>query len=373
MKKICIITNYYNSTNYGGILQAYALCKALNSLEGVEAEQISYDYDSHIVKKKKNIKLLLKRNVKRCLSLWIKKYGVSEDEEKKIAFKYFVDRHIPHTETLYKDGELIKIIDRYDCYVTGSDQVWNPVSMDDNFFLEFVSNKKKIAYASSLGADVIEPVLLEQICKKISSFHFVSVREKSAKSMLEMNGIKNVELMPDPVFLLRDRDWKTISIIPPCKKFLFVYFLSNNINIRKKALLFANKRGLQVYDFSPLFLFNDKEAINCSQMGPEAFIGHICCSDFCFTDSFHCTAFSIIFQKRFLVFEREPVENITSNTRIQTILEQMNLLERLVTESQEIDKLAEQQIGRCDEIIQQIRTAGYSYLERAVGYEKEKY
>ena len=51
----------------------------------------------------------------------------------------------------------------------------------------------------------------------------------------------------------------------------------------------------------------------------------------------------------------------------------MNLLERLVTESQEIDKLAEQQIGRCDEIIQQIRTAGYSYLERAVGYEKEKY
>ena len=108
-------------------------------------------------------------------------------------------------------------------------------------------------------------------------------------------------------------------------------------------------------------------------MGPEAFIGHICCSDFCFTDSFHCTAFSIIFQKRFLVFEREPVENITSNTRIQTILEQMNLLERLVTESQEIDKLAEQQIGRCDEIIQQIRTAGYSYLERAVGYEKEKY
>ena len=131
------------------------------------------------MKKKKNIKLLLKRNVKRCLSLWIKKYGVSEDEEKKIAFKYFVDRHIPHTETLYKDGELIKIIDRYDCYVTGSDQVWNPVSMDDNFFLEFVSNKKKIAYASSLGADVIEPVLLEQICKKISSFHFVSVREKS--------------------------------------------------------------------------------------------------------------------------------------------------------------------------------------------------
>ena len=108
MKKIGIITYFYNSTNYGGILQAYALCKALNSLEGVEAEQISYDYDSHIVKKKKNIKLLLKRNVKRCLSLWIKKYGVSEDEEKKIAFKYFVDRHIPHTETLYKDGEKIE-------------------------------------------------------------------------------------------------------------------------------------------------------------------------------------------------------------------------------------------------------------------------
>ena len=58
MKKIGIITYFYNSTNYGGILQAYALCKALNSLEGVEAEQISYDYDSHIVKKKKNINYL---------------------------------------------------------------------------------------------------------------------------------------------------------------------------------------------------------------------------------------------------------------------------------------------------------------------------
>ena len=39
--RIGIITHYYKSSNYGGNLQAYALCEIINKL-GFEAEQISY-------------------------------------------------------------------------------------------------------------------------------------------------------------------------------------------------------------------------------------------------------------------------------------------------------------------------------------------
>lgn len=42
--KIGIITHYYKSTNYGGNLQAYALCKAINKL-GHQAEQINFKYN----------------------------------------------------------------------------------------------------------------------------------------------------------------------------------------------------------------------------------------------------------------------------------------------------------------------------------------
>ena len=42
LKKVAIITYYYKSINYGGNLQAYALCKKLNDMGG-NAEQICFD------------------------------------------------------------------------------------------------------------------------------------------------------------------------------------------------------------------------------------------------------------------------------------------------------------------------------------------
>ena len=46
MKKVGIITQYYKSINYGGNLQAYALCVALNKM-GISAEQLCYSLDSN--------------------------------------------------------------------------------------------------------------------------------------------------------------------------------------------------------------------------------------------------------------------------------------------------------------------------------------
>ena len=73
--RIGIITMYYNSSNYGGLLQAYALCKYLND-SGYPTKQITYDFYRKTISSSKDYKnlvsFLFKRLQKRTNNLIIK-------------------------------------------------------------------------------------------------------------------------------------------------------------------------------------------------------------------------------------------------------------------------------------------------------------
>ena len=151
-KSIGILTHYYNSTNYGGLLQSYALCRYLND-NGVEARQVFFDASKQSLTIPQRIKLRLYYGKKRLKGLKnlraiseIKKRGKSV-----VGFR----NAIPHTNEIYTYKNLSSLGDDFDAFITGSDQVWNPISINDAYSLIF-TNKPKYSYAASIASTSIQ-------------------------------------------------------------------------------------------------------------------------------------------------------------------------------------------------------------------------
>ena len=78
--------------------------------------------------------------------------------------------------------------ENYDCFISGSDQVWNPDWADYTYnktFLRFCQEKKRISYAASFGVDSIPEKWIEKYRKGLSEFRYLSVRESTELSFLQ--------------------------------------------------------------------------------------------------------------------------------------------------------------------------------------------
>ena len=166
MKRIGVITLYHKSTNYGGNLQAYALCEALLK-QGYEAEQICYSCEQG---SKSIFKRLFSGGVAAFLQKCIRyakrivRYPFVCKEVKKlnfysrrsVAFSHFNQNVIPHGEKVYNSTSISECVTHYDCFATGSDQVWNFDWYSSAYFLDFVpSSKTKFSYAASISMDAL--------------------------------------------------------------------------------------------------------------------------------------------------------------------------------------------------------------------------
>ena len=373
MRKVGILTYYYNTTNYGGILQAYALCKKINTLNNeLIAEQICYEYDSAI-NQKKTLVQLAKLLVKKILSPFLKKYRLTELNKKRMEFKKF-EQSIPHSKSVFACDNINETNDLYDIFVVGSDQVWNPISIDSNFFLEFVKpGKKKIAYAASLGADDIQIDRLDIIRNKISSFDSISVREESSLILIGDIG-KPIYRTIDPVFLIDKGEW--IQLIKDedtiAEAYVFVYFLSNDSGERQRVEKYAKENKLLIADFSPFQLFGENH-VDCSNMGPQAFLRGIQNAEICFTDSFHCTAFCTILGIQFMVSLKKAQQNVTANDRIINILKDLNLTDHIWGTDNRVASNDPSNQEYIDEKINTYRKEGMEFLSNALvkNYEKK--
>lgn len=170
--KIGIITYFYQSMNYGGILQAYALTKYLNKLEGIQAEQIRYDFKSWISEEiKMDSKMevyklsFFKRLLRKGKRIYINRYNKINAIDRNLLFRAFEEKYINYSDEIYSSETIEASLSQYDKFITGSDQVWNPVARDKNFFLEFVPHDRKSAYAVSFGTDWMEEELWKYILK----------------------------------------------------------------------------------------------------------------------------------------------------------------------------------------------------------------
>lgn len=329
MKNIAIITYYYKSINYGGVLQSYALqyyIKKLNKDNNVE--QISYNYLSNNISK--DIHFSIKRNIKNLIKDFINIYINRVLNIRYYKFEKFRN-DITHSEIVYTDDTINLISNSYDVYVTGSDQVWNTLWYHSAFFLDFVDvPQKKVSYAASIGNTCITDTEKKIFENNLKNFKAISVREKDSIELLKAFYDKNIEFVLDPTLLMDISDWN--SILPEFKnkkKYVFSYFIGDEIHVRKIAKKFAKSKGLILINLPHAAGFNisdlnfgDKKMFDA---GPLDFVNLIKNAEYIFTDSFHACVFSIIYEKNFYVYPRSGKKAM--GNRIYSLLKLFDCIE----------------------------------------------
>ncbi|MBQ8619647.1 MAG: polysaccharide pyruvyl transferase family protein [Clostridia bacterium] len=253
---------------------------------------------------------------------------------RKRSFDRFREEMLHVTSKRYTSSEEMKRdLPEADVYIAGSDQIWNPLfpnGKDPAFFLAFVpEEKKKISYAASFAVDELEQVDSERMMPWIKRLDAVSVRERSGVALLAQMGVGGVQVC-DPVFLLSQEQWS--SLIAPQESGILVYDFDASEQVCRMAEALASERHAQIVSVFPM---KNADRV-CSGMGPREFLGAISSADMVLSNSFHATAFSLIFHKEFFVVERR--EKI--NTRMRDLLAGVGLEDRLVRTAEDMDAAA---------------------------------
>lgn len=352
--RIAILTLYYKNYNYGGQLQAYALQKTISNL-GYECKQICFR------RKRKEVLLRKLRALLRSSTIEKRKFlrrllhfkmGEKKFDYKTInSFEKWMNS-IPHTEIV--DSHSIKTLNKqFDIFVVGSDQVWNTEFVPYAFFLDFVDKeKKKIAYAASIRMQHYEKKEGRKIKKYLNDFDYISVRERKAIDILREIGInKPIDINIDPTMLLTREQWDEIAIKPRIKgKYIFTYMISDHFQ-KEQINCFAKEHDCKVVSVS-----NSKETESIEDEtygnGPGEFVGLIKYADYVFVESFHGTAFSIIYGKKFLVYGE-----LEKDDRKKTILEATGLLSRCINRKTSYKDfvLTDEGIDKAQDIVSNLR------------------
>ena len=302
MKRIGICTLYFQNRNYGANLQAYALQEVLESM-GNDVELVAYYYNTKIRKFLSDVKLKLRKN-----SI------AKEIAVRNIAVDRF-NHAIPHSR-LYYSNTIDEANKEYDCFITGSDQVWNPDWINPYMALEFVAPGKRTAsYAASTGKITLNAEQQRKLKSALEGTQYISIREKDSIPALQELTDKTITYVLDPTMLLTAKEWDRICterrIVQ--EDYLFCYFLGNNENLRKAAREYADAKGLKLVTLPFLNAayrkvddgFGDYPLYDIS---PADFLSLIKHASFVLTDSFHAAVFSHLYERPFAVSGRRENE-----------------------------------------------------------------
>lgn len=350
--------------NVGASLQAYALVKYLRNL-GHQVEIINYKplYLEHYqltgVSNPRYDKPVL-REIYQLLKLPGR--IIARRSKRKKNFDFFTEKYLPRTSKTYSSIDELKTdTPEADIYIAGSDQIWNPLfenGKDPSFFLQFAANNsKKISYAASFAVDELTKEDSERMKEWLKILNAISVREKSGVQLLSKMGLHGIQVC-DPVFLLERTAWEKLAICPRDKRYLLVYDFDNNPEIQKIAGELAKKRDLKIISVFPM---EGADEIYMD-MGPLEFLGTILNADTVLSNSFHATAFSLIFQKDFFVVNR----NESINTRMRDLLESVGLSTRLIKYSDDINYTTTLEWERAEQLLAKIIEKSKQFLDEVI-------
>lgn len=319
MKKIATFT-FNRANNYGAMLQCYALKNTLNLL-GAWTSVINY--------KPRARKLTLREFIKKTVFMpWL--IYVNNRFE---AFRKLYLTDMPFV----KRDRLPELNDKFDCFVTGSDQVWNMEggSNDTSYLLDFVdSNQKKYSYAASIGKTKLPNNEKAILSKHLKLFKTISVREASAVPLAkELSGKEDVRADIDPTLLLSKEDWRKTAVMPKEKDYILLYLMSNNAAIIGFARDLARKTGLKLIMLSTSPVPYKGVKVVCPT--PQEWLGYFLNAKYIVTNSFHGLAFSINFNKDFFVDLLPPPSKV--NSRLENLLDLTGLRSRLISAGANLD------------------------------------
>lgn len=322
--------------NHGASLQAYALQTYLSS-QGHDVEIIDYkpDYLSNHYKLWSVSNPVFDKPVVKQLYLLAKLPGRLIALRRKRKFNEFSQKYLRLTSKRYHSNvELKTNPPGADVFIAGSDQIWNTLfrnGRDAAFYLDFAPKRaKRVAYAASFATKDVVEEYKPFVCEMLQGFDSISLRERISLPLLESLGRNDGVAVCDPVFLLSREQWN--NILPASsieEKYLLVYDTEQSNKIRDIALSIAKERRLKIFNVScSRKSYVDK---NFWASSPIDFVQLIRDAEFVISNSFHATAFSLIFHREFCVVNRSEA----INERMLSLLEQYGLQDRLVTDNLE--------------------------------------
>ena len=377
MKKVGIIT-LCGYDNYGNRLQNYATQEVIKSL-GCEVETIvnspyiKLGITDYINKARRLSITELNKKIYNVICYFIKKIikrkkGVLVNKRRD-AFKKFTKKYINETDYIITpDCIPDDLKDKYDYFIVGSDQVWNPNFISGSFidFLTFAPKEKRIAYSASFGITNLPEKYISNYSLWLSEMPHISVREESgAKIVKDLTG-KDAIVLIDPTMMLTKEQWLSISkpaLHKPDKPYILTYFLGEITPEIKDKIYSLSKN----YDVVKLADIEDK---NRYVADPAEFLDYINSSSLVLTDSFHGTIFSILFEKPFIVFNR--IGNTSSMiSRIDTLLSKFHLDSRRWDNIRNADDFFKIDFSHVHEILEYERNKAIKYLKNALDIKEE--
>ena len=219
--------------------------------------------------------------------------------EKRAAFWRFDRNYISFSAKYVAPNRVSRgLTSAYDCFVIGSDQVWNPDfdCTGETSYLPMVPKNKKISYAASFGiSKVVEN--RERTAELLNGIASISVREAAGAEIVRDLTGRDAAVVLDPTLLLGPEDWAAVAKKPAKvdsdSPYVFKYMLGDDVN-QAHIEEMAQSRGLQIID-----VMNPALAI-----GPSEFMWLIAHSAFVCTDSFHASVFALLHHKPLSIYER---------------------------------------------------------------------
>jgi len=348
-------------SNYGAVLHSWAFQQVLKSL-GVENKIIDYvvdDFEFYNFKfpALSRVKLPFRTRLILLLNsfLYYRRYK---------KFKSFFELHYDKTNIRYSQKNVSDL--DFDVYICESDVVWSPVSaggLDRIFFFDYphMKSKLKIAYSASLADMHYNQEKLEFFKEKINNFDFISVRESSAVDFVEQFTQQKVEHVLDPVFLLQSKDY--LPIINARKvdsDYVLVYLINRTKGLIKSAKQIAKFYNSKLIIISDLFLYS-MYGKTYNNVGVQDFLSLFQNAKYVVTNAFHGTAFSIVFNKNFLVYSRYNKDN-----KIESILKKTNLKSQLIKEGVIVNKPMEIDYEKVNVIIEEEKIKSLNFIQNAL-------
>lgn len=336
-RKIGVLT-LQGSFNCGSMLQTYALQTILMENTNCMVEII--DFTNCIQRELYSIpKRELHIGIRPLLYNIRRKRMIPSIKKQMSDYEYFKKNHFNLSKNVFlSSSELKEDLLQYDIYICGSDQIWN-VNMDDfdwAYFLGWVKNGKKIAYAPSLGGyDLTQfNINLLQVKNWLNEFSFLSVREDTGKKYLEKIINQDVPIVLDPTLLLTKEKWEELVDVPLIdEEYIFYYsygYYSDDMN--SIVARYAKEKRMNVYviNASKWITRSAKkyDFILAEEGGPMAFLNLVKNASITFVESYHGVIFSYIFEKNFWYLNATDDE---MDSRVSYLLKQIHLEERVLS------------------------------------------
>lgn len=311
------ILTFHWATNYGAVLQCYALQSYLTSI-GHNVKVINYkprQYDESLYKFLRYRKFLH----------WGEYINTQKREKALNKFRY---DHLNQTERVYTCDSIYHISSQFDVIISGSDQVANPSflmagegkgKVTPSYFLGIQFVGKKIGYALSFGCTTYPEDLRKIATKYMGAFDRISVRETSGIDIVKSIGRDDAAIVPDPTLLMDSTFYHSLADeyqTDENEPYVYSFFI-RNIADRKLAVNNILKERI--------VLWNNEDR-DYTMQGWLSKIKH---ADFVLTDSFHCVVMCVKLHKPFIVVTEQKGKR-GMNDRLYTLLNKLDLSQQII-------------------------------------------